>query len=70
MVLSSAAFAHTRKAPGPRGLEIIVMAISKMPAAGDSAPDFELPDSDAILRQLSELVRERPIVLLFYRGAW
>ncbi|MBV8357010.1 MAG: redoxin domain-containing protein [Deltaproteobacteria bacterium] len=38
--------------------------------AGEAAPDFSLPDADGIRRQLSELARERPCVVIFYRGHW
>jgi peroxiredoxin Q/BCP len=41
---------------------------SNMPAAGDSAPDFELPDHDGNSVRLSDL-RGRPVVLYFYPKA-
>jgi peroxiredoxin len=41
-----------------------------MPAAGDVAPDFELPDSTGKPRRLRELFSQRPLVLVFYRGDW
>lgn len=37
---------------------------------GDVAPAFELPDSTGTRRRLSDLVADRPLVLLFYRGRW
>lgn len=37
---------------------------------GDTAPDFALPASDGKVLWLSNLVRERPIVLVFIRGGW
>lgn len=37
---------------------------------GALAPDFVLPDTSGTLRRLSELVAERPRVLIFYRGHW
>jgi peroxiredoxin len=40
------------------------------PKVGEIAPDFELPDSTATLRPLSELVSRGRLVLLFYRGSW
>jgi peroxiredoxin Q/BCP len=46
------------------------MAARTMPAAGDVAPEFELPDSTGGPRRLSELVSQGPLVLLFYRGDW
>jgi thioredoxin-dependent peroxiredoxin len=44
--------------------------MAKLPAAGEFAPDFELPDSKGASRRLSELLAQRPAVLLFYRGNW
>ena len=44
--------------------------MAKLPAAGEFAPDFELPDSTGATRRLSKLVAEGPVVLLFYRGHW
>jgi peroxiredoxin len=41
-----------------------------MPATGDVAPDFELPDSAGKTRRLSELLSQGPLVLVFYRGDW
>jgi peroxiredoxin len=41
-----------------------------MPTAGEVAPDFELPDSSGKLRRLSELLSQRILVLVFYRGDW
>jgi peroxiredoxin len=39
-------------------------------AVGDTAPDFSLPDSIGQKRRLSELVKDSPLVLVFYRGHW
>ncbi|HET9743100.1 MAG TPA: hypothetical protein VFQ00_10150 [Terriglobales bacterium] len=46
------------------------MTPGQMPAPGDLAPDFELPDSTGTLRRLSELSAPGTLVLLFYRGNW
>jgi len=46
------------------------MAIGKLPAAGEVAPEFELLDSTGAPRRLSGLVSQTPLVLLFYRGDW
>lgn len=40
------------------------------PQPGETAPDFELPDSTGAPRQLSQLCAENPLVLVFYRGHW
>jgi peroxiredoxin len=40
------------------------------PQAGEIAPEFTLPDSTGTLRTLTQLVSERPRVLIFYRGQW
>lgn len=37
---------------------------------GDQAPDFVLPDSPGRTLRLSDLLREGPVVLKFYRGRW
>jgi peroxiredoxin Q/BCP len=36
---------------------------------GDQVPDFELPDQDGVLRRLSNLVQDGPVVLFFYPAA-
>ncbi len=46
------------------------MATGKMPAAGEVASDFELPDSTQAPRRLSELVSRGRLALVFYRGDW
>jgi peroxiredoxin len=46
------------------------MPNEKTPARGQIAPAFELPDSTRQPRRLSDLVAERTLVLLFYRGYW
>jgi len=38
--------------------------------AGDIAPDFTLPDAGGGKVTLSELLRNGPVVLSFYRGGW
>ena len=40
------------------------------PAIGERAPDFVLSDDRDAPRRLAELVAERPLVLVFYRGHW
>ncbi len=35
---------------------------------GNQFPDFELPDQDDKMRQLSKLIRGFPTVLIFSRG--
>ena len=46
------------------------MATAKIPDVGEQAPDFVLRDSTGAQRSLADLVRERPQVLIFYRGHW
>jgi len=48
----------------------VAMTLGKLPVVGEAVPDFELPDSMAVPRRLSALVRSDPLVLLFYRGSW
>ncbi len=37
--------------------------------AGDTAPDFELPDQTGAMRKLSDLLADGPVVLFFYPAA-
>jgi peroxiredoxin len=37
---------------------------------GDHAPQFELPDGDGMRWRLENMLRGRPLVILFYRGRW
>ncbi|NEQ54220.1 MAG: AhpC/TSA family protein [Leptolyngbya sp. SIO3F4] len=37
---------------------------------GDTAPDFELPDATGKFVRLSELLKQGPVVINFYRGEW
>jgi len=37
---------------------------------GDQAPDFTLPDAQGGQVSLTDLLREGPVVLTFYRGGW
>jgi peroxiredoxin Q/BCP len=43
--------------------------MSGVPSAGEPAPDFQLEDSEGHVLTLSRLAAERPLVLLFIRGA-
>jgi peroxiredoxin len=38
--------------------------------AGDTAPGFELPDGDGMLWRSEDLLRNGPLVMIFYRGRW
>ena len=38
--------------------------------AGDHAPSFELPDGDGMLWRSEDLLRNGPLVIVFYRGRW
>jgi hypothetical protein len=38
--------------------------------AGDTAPDFDLPNAHGKLVSLKELLKKGPVVLSFYRGGW
>ena len=37
---------------------------------GDTAPDFELPDATGQTVRLSDLLKQGPVVINFYRGEW
>ncbi len=55
-----------------RAGEDVADYVSKLSAVGigDQAPNFALPDATGNRRELSELLREGPVVLAFYRGGW
>ncbi|HET8892405.1 MAG TPA: peroxiredoxin-like family protein [Candidatus Angelobacter sp.] len=38
--------------------------------AGDLAPIFELPDGDGMLWRSEDLLRNGPLIIVFYRGRW
>jgi peroxiredoxin len=46
------------------------MAEQRTIQSGDVAPDFELSDSAGQPRRFSELTRDRPCIVIFYRGHW
>lgn len=41
-----------------------------VPAPGDRARDFTLPDTEGNEVHLAGLLAERPVVLTFFRGSW
>jgi peroxiredoxin len=41
-----------------------------IPGIGDPAPDATLPDTTGVLRRLDDLLGERGLLLVFYRGHW
>lgn len=40
------------------------------PTVGSEAPDFELYDTHGQTHTLTEHREERPVVMVFFRGAW
>ena len=42
----------------------------QIPAVGDRAPDFTLPDAQGRPLSLSDSLRTGPVVVTFYRGGW
>jgi peroxiredoxin len=38
--------------------------------SGDTAPSFALPDGDGMLWRSEDLLRNGPLVIVFYRGRW
>jgi peroxiredoxin len=40
------------------------------PRTGERFPEFILPDANGVFRELSQLLRDGPIVLSFLRGQW
>ena len=53
-----------------RKFRLIRMPEGHTPQPGEIAPEFTLPDSTGTPRTLTQLVSERPRVLIFYRGHW
>lgn len=41
-----------------------------VPAIGDPARDVTLPDSTGVVRRLDDLLGDRGLLLVFYRGHW
>ena len=37
---------------------------------GDRAPGFSLPDSSGELVQMDDILQERSLIVVFYRGFW
>lgn len=44
--------------------------VSRVPKAGDRAPDFTLPDTAGRPVSLKDLLAKGPVVLSFFRGRW
>ena len=66
------------KAP-PEAVEVMQRAtedlnnsgiLNKILKAGESAPEFSLPDENGNLVELKGLLAQGPVVISFYRGKW
>ena len=44
--------------------------LSRVPSAGDQAPDFTLPNAGGEPVALKSLLARGPVVVSFYRGRW
>jgi hypothetical protein len=44
--------------------------LDKVLKAGESAPQFSLPDENGNLVELKGLLAQGPVVISFYRGQW
>ena len=44
--------------------------LDKVLKAGESAPEFSLPDENGNLVELKSLLARGPMVISFYRGVW
>ena len=55
-----------------RGLEQLIedKLIDRVAKEGDRVPDFELPSGDGKSVRLSAVLRDGPVVIVFYRGTW
>ena len=67
-----------KKAPAERlkvyeeGVELVKKSgvVEKALKVGDKAPDFELPDASGNKVRLSNLLKQGPVVVTWYRGGW
>jgi peroxiredoxin len=50
--------------PGPGEIE------GRVPLLGSAAPEFQMRDEEGNFVTLRRLIRQRPLLLYFYRGAW
>jgi peroxiredoxin len=46
------------------------MSDTRPPAVGEIAPDFAVLDATGTRRRSADLLADRPLVLVFYRGHW
>lgn len=55
-----------------RGIEAVAQSgiLDSAKKAGDRAPDFTLTDADGEKVSLSQLLKDGPVVLTWYRGSW
>jgi hypothetical protein len=44
--------------------------MDRLPAVGDLAPPFELPDTDGRVVRSADLLERGPLIVSFYRGVW
>lgn len=44
--------------------------MDRIPAVGDSAPPFELPDTEGRMVRSADLLERGPLIVSFYRGVW
>lgn len=52
------------------GLASILAADVTPPKLGDWVPEAEVRDDEDVARSLAALIRQKPTVLIFYRGGW
>lgn len=63
--------AEIRDAMGRADLALAASGIAEAALkAGDTAPDFALPDATGKIVRLSDLLADGPVVVSFYRGGW
>lgn len=44
--------------------------VDRLPAVGDFAPPFELPDTEGRMVRSADLLVRGPLIVSFYRGVW
>jgi hypothetical protein len=44
--------------------------MDRLPAVGDLAPPFELPDTEGRMVRSADLLERGPLIVSFYRGVW
>jgi peroxiredoxin len=52
------------------GLRSVTLSTMATPGVGDTAPDFEVTDTDGQVHKLSQMVTRGPVILAFFPKAF